>query len=111
MANYGRGWGDGYGGQSAEAVDDYQGQQEIEMDRIKNARAQREPDRRGMTQAQYEHSLVIERVIIALHDLGSRSGATAKGVRSQLKEEGFTPAEIAEAVKKMTSHNLEPNDG
>lgn len=60
-------------------------------------------DRRAMTQAQYEHSLVIDRVIIALHDLGSRPGATANGVRSQLKKEGFTPAEIAEAVGKMAA--------
>jgi hypothetical protein len=60
-------------------------------------------DRRGMTQAQCEHSLVIDRVIIALHDLGSRPGATARVVRAQLKKEGFTPAEIAEAVGKMAA--------
>ena len=64
--------------------------------------------RRGMTQAQYEHSLVIERVITALHALGSRNGATAKGVRAQLKNEGFTPAEISEAVEKIVSHNEGP---
>ena len=60
-------------------------------------------DRRGMTQAQYQHSLVIDRVIIALYDLGSRPGATARGVRVQLKKEGFTSAEIAEAVGKMAA--------
>tara|TARA_R110000744_G_scaffold119072_2_gene222206 strand:- start:826 stop:1095 length:270 start_codon:yes stop_codon:yes gene_type:complete len=42
MANYGRGWGDGYGAQSAEAIDNYQEQKEIETGRIQNARAQRE---------------------------------------------------------------------
>ena len=42
MANYGRGWGDGYGGQSPEAIDAYQDQQEIEAGQIQNARAQRE---------------------------------------------------------------------
>lgn len=73
------------------------------MQPMQGAGRQTERDRRGMTQAQYEHSLVIERVIIALHDLGSRDGATAKGVRVQLKKEGFTPAEILEAVEKMAS--------
>jgi hypothetical protein len=42
MANYGRGWGDGYGSQSPEAIDAYQDQQEIEAGQIQNARAQRE---------------------------------------------------------------------
>lgn len=62
----------------------------------------RKPDGTAMTQAQYEHSLVIDRCVAALHDLGSREGATARGVRAQLKCEGFTPAEIAEAVEKFS---------
>jgi len=41
MANYGRGWNDGYGGQSSEAIDAYQEQQEIEAGQIQNAHAQR----------------------------------------------------------------------
>ena len=42
MANYGRGWGDGYGGQSEESINAYQDQQEIEAGQIQNARRQRE---------------------------------------------------------------------
>jgi len=80
------------------------------MQPMQGAGRQTERDRRGITQAQYEHSLVIDRVIIALHDLGSRPGATAKGVRAQLKKEGFTPAEISEAVGKMAAQK-EPSDG
>lgn len=71
------------------------------MQPMQGAGRQTNRDRRGMTQAQHEHSLVIERVIVAIHDLASRSGATARGVRAKLKKEGFTPAEIAEAVDKM----------
>jgi hypothetical protein len=41
MANYGRGWDDGYGGQSAEAIDAYQDRQEIEAGQIQNAAAKR----------------------------------------------------------------------
>jgi hypothetical protein len=41
MANYGRGWGDGYGSQSAEAIDAYQERQEIEAGQIQNAADQR----------------------------------------------------------------------
>lgn len=36
MANYGRGWGDGYGHQSAESIDDY-----IECDLAEGRRIQR----------------------------------------------------------------------
>lgn len=43
----------------------------------------------------------IERAIIALADLASREGATAKGVMKALKKDGFTPEEIAKAVKCM----------
>lgn len=42
MANYGRGWNDGYGGQSSESIDLYQNQQDIEAGQIQNARRQRE---------------------------------------------------------------------
>lgn len=44
MANYGRGWDDGYGGQSAEAIDAHQERQEIEAGRIQNAAAKRRRD-------------------------------------------------------------------
>lgn len=54
-----------------------------------------------MTQAQYAHSLVIDRCVIALHDFGSREGATRAKVMSQLKAEGFTANEISEAVSKI----------
>lgn len=36
MANYGRGWGDGYGGQSAEAQASYQDQQDNEAGQNQN---------------------------------------------------------------------------
>ena len=36
----------------------------------------------------------LERAIIALHDYGSREGATAKGVRKQMMGAGFTNKEI-----------------
>ena len=45
--------------------------------------------------------LEVKRCIIALHDLGSRDGATRKGVIDQLKEEGFTTEHISEAAKRM----------
>ena len=73
------------------------------MQPMQGAGRQTDRDRRGMTKAKYSHSLVIDRVIIAIHDFASRPGATAKGVRAQLKKEGFTPAEISEAVGKMAA--------
>lgn len=42
MANYGRGWGDGYGGQSAEAIDAYQDRHEIEVVQSQNAASKRQ---------------------------------------------------------------------
>lgn len=71
----------------------------------------RRPNGTAMTQAQYENSLVIDRCIIALHDLGSREGATRAGVMAQLKRDGFTPKEISVAVEKMTSNSKEPTNG
>lgn len=37
--------------------------------------------------------------LLALHDHGSREGATAAKVRSAMIDEGFTLSEIAEAAK------------
>ena len=61
----------------------------------------RNSDETSMTQAQYEHSLAVDRCVIAIHDLGSRPGATQAGVTAALKKEGFTSKEIQEAVVKM----------
>ena len=41
MANYGRGWNDGYGSQSPEAMAQYDQQQEIEAGQIQNEAAHR----------------------------------------------------------------------
>lgn len=41
----------------------------------------------------------IERAIIALHDFGSRPGATAKTVKRDMKRCGFTVEEIAQAAE------------
>jgi len=65
----------------------------------------RKPDGTCMTEAEYTHSLAVDRCVIALHDLGSRDGATAKGVRAALKKEGFTNREIQAAVEKMADAN------
>lgn len=43
----------------------------------------------------------LERAITALHDYGSREGATAAWVRQKMKEDGFTAKEISEAAMKM----------
>ena len=45
MANYGRGWDDGYGGQSPEAIDAYQEREAIEAGRMQTAAAQRGRER------------------------------------------------------------------
>lgn len=37
--------------------------------------------------------------ILALHDFGTRHGATAHSVRQAMLDEGFTLAEIAKAAK------------
>ena len=37
MANYGRGWDDGYGGQSATSIDAYQERQEIEAAQLRSS--------------------------------------------------------------------------
>jgi hypothetical protein len=41
--------------------------------------------------------------ILALHDLGSRDGATARSVRAAMQREGFSDAEIAEAARAYGS--------
>lgn len=43
----------------------------------------------------------IDRAIIAIHDHGTREGATSKSVTKALKKDGFTPEEIAKTVKRM----------
>lgn len=43
----------------------------------------------------------IDRAVIALHDYGTREGATAAKVKRQMKDAGFTPEEIVQAAKKM----------
>lgn len=44
-----------------------------------------------------------QRAFIALHDLGSREGATAASVRAGMLKEGFTLAEIRTAVEEYAS--------
>ena len=46
-------------------------------------------------------SLAVELCMPAIHDLGSREGATQAGVTAALKKEGFTAREIQEAVLRM----------
>lgn len=41
---------------------------------------------------------------LALHDLGSREGATARSVKQAMLDEGFTLEEIARAAEKYGSH-------
>ncbi len=43
----------------------------------------------------------LERALIALHDYGSREGATAKKVQRQMKADGFTLEEIVRAASVM----------
>lgn len=43
----------------------------------------------------------IDRAIIALHDHGSREGATTASVMAAMKRDGFTAQEVAEAAKRM----------
>lgn len=44
----------------------------------------------------------IDRAVLALHDYGTREGATGKKVFNQMLNAGFTKKEIAEASKRMT---------
>ena len=41
---------------------------------------------------------------LALHALGSRDGATARGVRQAMLDEGFTLEEIAKAAQRYGRH-------
>lgn len=43
----------------------------------------------------------IDRAVLALHDHGTREGATAKSVMRAMKRDGFTEAEIAAAAERM----------
>lgn len=43
----------------------------------------------------------VEKAKIALWDYGSRPGATAKNIRRNMKNAGFTSEEIAEAASQM----------
>ena len=44
-----------------------------------------------------------QQALLALHDHGSREGATAKTVRRAMLDEGFSDEEIAEAAKAYGS--------
>lgn len=52
-------------------------------------------------QSEYEHKLVIDRVICAIHDYGTRYGATSSFVIKALKSDGFTVDEIRESLERM----------
>jgi hypothetical protein len=41
------------------------------------------------------------RALLALHDHGTRDGATAHKIKQSMLDEGFTLAEIREAAKEM----------
>ena len=43
----------------------------------------------------------VQRCMIAIHDLGTRSGATYKSIIAALKAEGFDPKTITAAVVEM----------
>jgi len=43
----------------------------------------------------------VDQCIIALHDFGSREGATTAKVMKQLKDCGFTKNQIKQAVERM----------
>ncbi len=62
-----------------------------------------------MTQREYEHSLVIDRCVAAIHDYGTREGATRSKVMASLKRDGFTTSEISQAVDKFKT-TLEETD-
>lgn len=44
-----------------------------------------------------------QRALIALHDLGTREGATAASLRRGMLKEGFTLAEIRTAIEAYAS--------
>ncbi len=44
-----------------------------------------------------------QQALLALHDYGSRDGATHRSVLAAMEREGFTKAEIAEAAKAYGS--------
>lgn len=44
-----------------------------------------------------------KQALLALHDFGSREGATAANVRRAMQDEGFSDAEIAEAAQAYGS--------
>ncbi|WP_333846932.1 hypothetical protein [Phaeobacter italicus] len=48
-----------------------------------------------------EEELQVQRCIIAIHDLGTREGATKTKVMAQLKKDGFTARQIKKAVELM----------
>ncbi len=45
----------------------------------------------------------IDRAIIALHDYGTREGATAHSVKAALRNDGFTLDEIMAAIDEMSN--------
>lgn len=44
------------------------------------------------------------KALLALHDLGSRDGATARSVRQAMLDEGFTREEVEKAAQRYGSH-------
>jgi uncharacterized protein len=43
----------------------------------------------------------VDRAVVAIHDMGTRSGATPKKVMAALKKAGFSYNTIVQAVKKF----------
>lgn len=87
MANYGRGWDDGYGGQSAEAIDAYQERQEIEAGQLRN--------RKVNNMTQIENLTALRDVVQAGKFVQTAECAT------MLKACGF-PAQMVECFIKAT---------
>ena len=54
-----------------------------------------------MGEKEHNAELVIERVMLAIHDLATRTGATSASVMRALKSEGFTSEEIALGAQRM----------
>jgi hypothetical protein len=55
-----------------------------------------------MGEKELNADLVIERVMLAIHDLATRPGATSASVMRALKSEGYTPEEIALGARRMS---------
>jgi hypothetical protein len=93
MANYGRGWGDGYGGQSAESIDAYHEQQEREAGQIQNAKRQREREleRQSMT-TPTDEAVEREKAVVQYDGVVSKPRAEPNAFKRQCFRDGWDAA-------------------